>query len=136
MTHFDDAAIAADYDDIKVDEFATAMKAKMAKKRQEGRGGWDDPAQCSVEHLAGLLLSHISKGDPVDIANFCMMLFHRNGSKAIQQAACGHYTPGLTESDAARVIRNSDCGNAPAFKLATHFIRALRAAGVRFKEGT
>jgi uncharacterized coiled-coil protein SlyX len=66
-------------DDIAIDRFAAAMKTKMAKKRADGRGGWDDPAQCSTGRLAEMLVDHLPKGDPVDIANFAMMLFHRDG---------------------------------------------------------
>ncbi|MBB3411273.1 hypothetical protein FHT87_005226 [Rhizobium sp. BK316] len=64
-------------DDIAVDQFAAAMKAKLAKKREEGRGGWDDPKQCSLSHLGKLLVEHIEKGDPVDICNFAMMIHQR-----------------------------------------------------------
>lgn len=34
-------------DDLAVDCFAASMKAKLAKSREKGRGGWDDKAQCS-----------------------------------------------------------------------------------------
>jgi hypothetical protein len=64
------------YDDYAVDCFAKMMKAKLAKKRAEGRGGWQDPDQCSVEYLSTLLHAHVAKGDPVDVANFCMMIRH------------------------------------------------------------
>lgn len=75
-------------DDVAIDEFAAAMKAKMAQKRAEGRGGWDDPGECSIFELAQMLVEHLPKGDPVDIANFAMMLFHReNGTEAIQITA-------------------------------------------------
>jgi hypothetical protein len=140
MTHFDDAAIAADYDDMKVDEFSTVMKSKMAKKRDEGRGGWDDPAQCTVERLAGLLLSHIAKGDPVDIANFCMMLFHRNGSEAIQQAARDHYAPKLTENEAIDIVaKDLALDGTYTEKSFPHragiaAVTALRAASMRFRD--
>ena len=66
-------------DDAAVDRFAVAMKAKLAKKRDEGRGGWSDPDVCAVEWLSTLLHRHVPKGDPVDVANFCMML-HQRGS--------------------------------------------------------
>lgn len=66
-------------DDIAVDEFATAMKIKLAKQRAKGYGGWEDPAQCPVERLATMLVDHIGKGDPVDVGNFSMMLHHREG---------------------------------------------------------
>ena len=59
-------------DYIAIDRFAKAMKEKMAKKRKEGRGGWQT---CNSETLSKMLVDHISKGDPVDIGNFAMMLF-------------------------------------------------------------
>lgn len=67
-------------DETAVDRFALAMKAKLAEKRAEGRGGWDDPNQCTTAHLAELLRSHIAKGDPVDVGNFAMMLWNRGGA--------------------------------------------------------
>lgn len=63
-------------DDAAVDRFAVAMKAKMARAREKGRGGWDNPARCSVDFLRQLFREHVEKGDPVDVANFCMMLHH------------------------------------------------------------
>lgn len=73
------AALAAPVhpDDAAVDAFAAAMKAKLAKARAKGRGGWDDKTQCSQQHLSDLLRGHVDKGDPVDVANFCMMLSQR-----------------------------------------------------------
>lgn len=62
-------------DDLAVDRFAEAMRQKMALSRVKGRGGWQT---ASAEHLTLLLLHHLEKGDPVDIANFSMML-HENG---------------------------------------------------------
>lgn len=64
-------------DDVAVDAFAAAMKAKLAKARAKGRGGWDDKAQCSQQYLSDLLRGHVEKGDPVVVANFCMMLQQR-----------------------------------------------------------
>lgn len=60
-------------DDLAVNRFAVAMKAKMAKKRGEGRGGWE---MCSIAELRRMLHAHLNKGDPVDVANFCMMLWN------------------------------------------------------------
>ncbi len=64
-------------DSLAVDRFAFAMKAKLAKKRSEGRGGWEDPEQCSAADLSYLLIQHCFKGDPVDVGNFAMMLQQR-----------------------------------------------------------
>lgn len=64
-------------DDLAVDRFAVAMKAKLAKKRDEGRGGWDDKAECSADFLSSLLRDHVRKGDPLDVGNLAMMLHQR-----------------------------------------------------------
>lgn len=64
-------------DDRALRHFAVAMSTKLDKKRQEGRSGWHDPAQCTIESLRELLRSHVEKGDMVDIANFAMMIWHR-----------------------------------------------------------
>lgn len=62
-------------DDEAVDAFAATMKAKLAKKRTEGRGNWQ---MCTSTYLSRLLREHVEKGDPVDVANLAMML-HQNG---------------------------------------------------------
>ncbi|CAH1665458.1 MULTISPECIES: hypothetical protein [unclassified Chelatococcus] len=67
-------------DDLAVNRFAAAMKAKLAQKRTEGRSGWDDPAQCSGEYLSLLLVEHVDKGDPLDVGNLAMML-HQRGER-------------------------------------------------------
>lgn len=67
-------------DDIAVDRFASAMKAKLAKKRREGRGGWDDEEDCSALWLSSLLREHVEKGDPLDVGNLAMML-HQRGER-------------------------------------------------------
>lgn len=67
-------------DDAAVDRFASAMRSKLARSRDKGRGGWDDPDQCSVDFLADLLVGHLDKTNPgnlVDIANLCLMLHER-----------------------------------------------------------
>ncbi|MDW9588695.1 hypothetical protein GOA80_22005 [Sinorhizobium meliloti] len=64
-------------DDLAVDRFAAAMKAKLAKKRDEGRGGWEDKDQCSNAFLSRLLVEHVQKGDPVDVGNLAMMIHQR-----------------------------------------------------------
>jgi hypothetical protein len=62
-------------DRLAVDQFAAAMKLKLSRKSKEGKLGWKE---ASAEHLSRLLCEHIRKGDPVDVANFAMML-HQNG---------------------------------------------------------
>jgi len=69
-------------DNAGVDYFASSMKSKLATKREEGRAGWDNPFLCSREELSEMLRDHVEKGDPVDVANFCMML-HQRGEKIV-----------------------------------------------------
>lgn len=64
-------------DDLAVDSFSREMKQKLAKKRAEGRGGWEDKGSCTQQFLSELLREHVEKGDPVDVANLCMMLQQR-----------------------------------------------------------
>jgi antitoxin component HigA of HigAB toxin-antitoxin module len=88
--------IAAGFDNHSVNQFAFAMRAKLAEKRREGRGGWHDKDYCSGEYLSRLLREHVEKGDPVDVANFCMML-HQRGERimsAIEPAGVGVETDG------------------------------------------
>lgn len=59
-------------DDVAVDRFAVAMKAKLKWEREErGRSGWQE---MSAEELSRILFEHLPKRDPVDVANLCMML--------------------------------------------------------------
>lgn len=96
-------------DDLAVDAFAAAMKAKMAAARAKGRGGWEDPAQCSADDLSSMLRDHVEKGDPRDVANFCMML-HQRGEAIAARQPVGE--PVFRERSTHKVYRGS-CGNLP-----------------------
>lgn len=72
-------------DDLAVDKFAAAMKEKMAKKRADGRAGWES---CPEQYLNAFLRDHLAKGDPVDVGNFAMMLWNI-GQKTIAPPICG-----------------------------------------------
>lgn len=63
-------------DDAAVDRFAEAMKQKLSAARAKGRGGWDTP-ECTQQRLSDMLREHVGKGDPRDVANFCMFLWCR-----------------------------------------------------------
>jgi len=76
-------------DDTAVDKFAAAMKAKLERKREQGYHGWDDKDDCSQQHLVGLLVAHMAKGDPVDVGNFAMMLWNRGERTALAETKGG-----------------------------------------------
>lgn len=84
-------------DDLAVDRFAAAMKAKLAKKRAEGRGGWNDPLEGMNQTLSDLLRGHVEKGDPLDVGNLAMML-HQRGERIAAQPAAEWRKPRLTDA--------------------------------------
>lgn len=65
-------------DDEAVDKFAVVMKHTLAQAREQGKTGWNNKIYCSNKILSDLLLRNVRTGDPVDVANFAMMLFNRN----------------------------------------------------------
>lgn len=78
-------------DDVAVDRFAAAMKAKLADARAKGRGGWEE---AGIQlHLSDLLRGHVEKGDPRDVANFCCFLWNR-GEGIAPAAVAGGDDPG------------------------------------------
>lgn len=102
MHYLDQSALAGDRgrvddperdrDNAAVNTAAEAMKAKLAQKRKEGRGGWHkrfDPSTrtgCYAETLAWSLIDHMEKGDPVDVLNLAMFLQHRDdGAEAMRE---------------------------------------------------
>jgi hypothetical protein len=60
-------------DTVAVNRFAEEMATKMAQARAKGRDGWET---CPPDVLSRMLREHVEKGDPRDVANFCMMLWH------------------------------------------------------------
>jgi len=82
-------------DDAAVDHFSVAMKAKLSEARAKGRGGWEN---CDPYVLSDMLRAHVEKGDPRDVANFCMFL-HLLGH--------GIYKPSI-RPDLAAVLQELD----------------------------
>ncbi len=76
--HIDDSPKGGAHpDDLAVDAFAAAMKAKLADARAKGRGGWNGDEPGMHQRLSDLLRAHVEKGDPRDVSNFCMFLHQR-----------------------------------------------------------
>lgn len=66
---------SVDYDDIALSSFAVVVSDKLAKKRlQYPNRDWTTE---SPERLSDMLREHVEKGDPVDVAAFCMFLHQR-----------------------------------------------------------
>ena len=75
---FDTARTCDDYSDA-VDRFAARMKDKLTLAQQRGKRGWRDPSWTD-EQISKDLREHCDKGDPVDVANYCMFLSDRGES--------------------------------------------------------
>lgn len=74
---------AAHSDAAAIMEFAAAMASKMHQAAMKGHAGWDNPVLCSTESLQRALQEAVIKGDPVDVANYAMMLHSRGAGTAI-----------------------------------------------------
>ncbi|MBU9164238.1 hypothetical protein [Burkholderia multivorans] len=114
-------------DDVAVDSFAAAMKHKLALARAKGRGGWET---CSPADLSRMLREHVEKGDPRDVANFCMMLWH-HGSPIVSAPADARVAQagarvGLTDEQIDEIARPfAGLGGIEDYRA---FARALLAA--------
>lgn len=58
-------------DEAALEIFFKQMAHKLEVSARKGRHGWQT---CSQADLSRMLRAHVEKGDPVDVANFCMML--------------------------------------------------------------
>lgn len=80
-------------DETGLHRFLRAMSRKLAKTRAKGRAGWQDLNAVTDDVLAKQLVDCVAKGDPVDIANYCMFLHQRDPNIAqvvIRQALVNH----------------------------------------------
>lgn len=75
LLHVDDDKLA---DFLMVEHVKEKMLNKLAKKREDGRGNWHHPTQCSNSILIESLKKHIDKGDMVDVLNLAAMILMRN----------------------------------------------------------
>lgn len=126
-------------DDKAVDRFAAAMKVKLAKKRDEGRGGWWDNAYCNNRELSAMLREHVDKGDPLDVGNLAMML-HQRGERIAPAADTGQVVAWITEANAKKLAQSKKplqlwvFPHDPSQISGTPYV-ALAPAALRQKEG-
>ena len=75
---------AAVGDNTAVEALAQHMRGKLTAARLKGRGGWQN---CPPQVLSDMLHEHVTKGDPVDVANFCAFL-STLGSPILPRSTC------------------------------------------------
>jgi hypothetical protein len=69
-------------DDVAIAVFGAQLASAMASGRMNGRGGWNNPNECSIEKLASLLVNNVWSGDIIDIGNYAMMLHYRGADRS------------------------------------------------------
>lgn len=65
-------------DQEALQEFFELMQARMGQAATDGRSGWDNPLQCSRIKLLALLHKAVDDKDWVSVANYAMMIQHRD----------------------------------------------------------
>jgi hypothetical protein len=85
-------------------DFAAAMATKMHQAAMKGHSGWDDQELCTTEALQVLLREAVAKGDPVDVANYAMMLHARGAGTAMPDAFNVLFLENMSMRDALRAV--------------------------------
>lgn len=117
-------------DDLAVDAFAAAMKDKLAKAREKGRGGWQT---CPPEELSRMLREHVEKGDPRDVANFAMFLWSLGQGIAPAQAQQAEAKPLTDEKICEVILENAGYGR-DNFLAVARAIERAHGIGASTKE--
>lgn len=89
-------------DDIMVDDLCKALKAELAGQRAAGKGGWEDPSQCTPGRLLAGADKHGKSGMIIKQIAYLAMLRYRGVSAADIQAMRGE--PVETAQDDANGI--------------------------------
>lgn len=110
-------------DDLAVDRFATAMKEELAQARAKGRCGWEE---CAPADLSAMLYEHVEKGDPRDVANFCMFLWSLG-----QPITPCHKAPAVAQEPVGE-IQIEDMGQPfNAMRVRVHFYKEVPQVGAK-----
>lgn len=74
----DKAIVAGIEDDAAVDAFANSLKGRLATKRTQGYGGWNDPNECDARKLANLFIAKLTHGGSniTDLGAYLVFLNH------------------------------------------------------------
>lgn len=95
-------------DNAAVDLFAEAMRERLAQKRAQGYGGWNDPTQCDARKIARLFMDKLfGTADGEDLGNYLAFLHHfgHGGQYALREVVKDHVKAlnASASADAARV---------------------------------
>lgn len=95
---------AAHTDAIAIIKFAEAMAIRMHQAAMKGHAGWDDREACTAAMLQLALREAVAKGDPIDVANYAMMLHTRGESSRMPDAFNVMFLENMAMRDALRAV--------------------------------
>ncbi|MCY1253054.1 hypothetical protein D9M68_122780 [compost metagenome] len=122
-------------DDIAVDQISLAMKAKLAEKRREGAGGWDNPLECSIERLSQLMAEALCKGKLVNVANYAAMLRARSADEQlVAEHAMRAFLHGSREAMAVKVDQLEKLTSSLSNIVHDHVV-VMQAAWIEWEHG-
>lgn len=64
-------------DEVGRVRFAPAMSAELARRRAEGKTGWNNPDVCTIPQLETHMEERMAAGDVVGVACAAMMIWNR-----------------------------------------------------------
>lgn len=120
-------------DDHAVNRFAAVMKGKLAAKRLQGRGGWQEP-EVPNGYLSRMLREHVDKGDPVDVANLAMMIHQRGERIAPENEGASCKAIDKAEAEAAELLTRLAAAEAQVGALTAERDEAKRLMQARHRE--
>ncbi|WP_202412928.1 hypothetical protein [Duganella lactea] len=95
---------SAHIDAIAISKFAEAMATRMHQAAMKGHAGWDDTERCTAATLQLELRQAVAKGDPVDVANYAMMLHARGERTRMPDAFNALFLENVAMRDALRAV--------------------------------
>lgn len=95
---------SAHTDAIAISKFAEAMAARMHQAAMKGHFGWDDTEACTAAILQLALREAVAKGDPVDVANYAMMLHTRGERTRMPDAFNTMFLENMAMREALRAV--------------------------------
>ena len=100
----DTVSRAAHADATAIMDFAAAMATKMHQAAMKGHAGWENEDLCTTAMLRVHLREAVAKGDPVDVANYAMMLHARGAGTAMPDAFNVLFLESIAMRDALRAV--------------------------------
>lgn len=116
---------AAHTDAAAVVKFASAMAIKMHKAAMMGHAGWNNQALCTTQALQIALREAVAKGDPVDVANYAMMLHERGASTSMPSAFNVLFLENMKMREALRAVLDEVAPGCTPISIDSHLPQSL-----------